>query len=128
MDANSRQVAGDHYKNAEYQHWDFVYDAKLDYFRGQITRYISRAPRHPDGPKENYEKALHYIDKAEELFGNDTFYNIDPVIIRRFCDAQRFGWDSDLENAVAFSAMGAWKGAREFVNKLNAALGPPQSS
>lgn len=41
MSANEVQVGGTHYRSA-YQHWDFVIDADLNYFTGQITKYISR--------------------------------------------------------------------------------------
>lgn len=65
--ANDYQIGGDHYKQQNYQHWDFVADTHQNYFQGQATRYISRARLHVDGPRMNYEKALHYIDKAQEL-------------------------------------------------------------
>jgi hypothetical protein len=41
MTANERQVEGDHYKTS-IEHWDWVYANDLDYFQGQITKYIFR--------------------------------------------------------------------------------------
>src|SRR4051812_7367098 len=40
--ANSRQIAGAHYGLSEFQHWDVVVMFKLDYFQGQITKYVMR--------------------------------------------------------------------------------------
>jgi len=58
--ANDRQVGGKHYASA-YQHWDFVLDAKLGYFEGQITKYLSRH-RKKNG-LQDAEKALHFAEK-----------------------------------------------------------------
>lgn len=64
--ANARQVGGTHYKNSTgVQHWDLVYLLNLDYFTAQATRYLCRA--HRKNGKEDYEKAVHYIDKSSEL-------------------------------------------------------------
>lgn len=61
--ANERQVGGTHY-NKTYQHWDFVCDTGMHYLIAQATRYLSRW-RDKNG-LEDLEKALHYVDKAEE--------------------------------------------------------------
>lgn len=62
--ANSRQVAGNHY-NAAYQHWDFVWDMGLGYFPGQVTKYLSRY-RKKNG-MQDLQKALHFAHKYQEL-------------------------------------------------------------
>ena len=41
MPANMKQIGGEHYRS-EIQHWDYVLANKLDYFQGQITKYVSR--------------------------------------------------------------------------------------
>ena len=42
-DANTRQVGGNHYhKEGAVQHWDIVAQHNLDYFQGQITKYVMR--------------------------------------------------------------------------------------
>lgn len=64
MSANNRQVAGDHYNQREYQHWDFVCDTNLHYILGNATKYISRW-RKKNGIQD-LEKAKHYIEKAIE--------------------------------------------------------------
>lgn len=63
--ANERQVGGKHYATGDYQHWDVVADFGLDYFQGQITRYLFRWKA--KGGIEDLEKAGHYLDKYLEL-------------------------------------------------------------
>jgi hypothetical protein len=64
--ANSRQVGGSHYTSGGgWQHWDLVHLLKMDYYTGQITRYLSRA--HKKNGRQDYAKAVHYMDKRREL-------------------------------------------------------------
>jgi hypothetical protein len=63
--ANERQVGGDHYKTEGPQHWDMVAQFTLDYFQGQITKYLFRWRK--KGGVEDLEKARHYLDKYIEL-------------------------------------------------------------
>lgn len=58
---NSRQVGGSHYGLKAFQHWDMVAMFKLDYFQGQITKYVLRW-RDKNGV-EDLEKAAHYLEK-----------------------------------------------------------------
>lgn len=64
MSANNRQVAGSHYRG-DYQHWDFVVDARMGYHAGNATKYIARH-RKKHGT-EDLKKALHYIEKLREM-------------------------------------------------------------
>lgn len=64
MEANKTQVAGTHYRSA-YQHWDFVLDADLDYFSGQITKYVARW-RAKNGAQDLL-KAAHFARKLSEV-------------------------------------------------------------
>lgn len=72
MSANTKQVGGDHYHRfGNLQHWDVVHHFGLDYFQGQITRYVFRW-RHKGGI-EDLRKARHYLDKYIELqLGKDV--------------------------------------------------------
>jgi len=65
MAANDKQVAGKHYA-AEVQHWDMVVMHKLNYFEGQITKYVMRA-RKKNG-KQDLEKAMHFLEKYLEVY------------------------------------------------------------
>jgi hypothetical protein len=64
MAANDRQVEGNHYKTSM-EHWDWVYANNLDYFQGQITKYIFRWKK-KNGLKD-LQKAQHFLEKYIEL-------------------------------------------------------------
>ncbi len=62
MAANDKQVGGDHYqKLGELQHWDVVAHFNLDYFQGQVTRYLFRW--RDKGGIQDLEKAQHFMEK-----------------------------------------------------------------
>lgn len=66
VNANSRQVGGGHYKTEHgLEHWDVVAMFGLDYFQGQITKYVMRH-RKKNGIQD-LEKARHFLDKYIEL-------------------------------------------------------------
>lgn len=67
MNANERQVGGDHYGGREFQHWDLVWALGLDYFLGQATKYLGRHAL-KNGPQD-VEKAIHFMQKRQELSG-----------------------------------------------------------
>lgn len=64
MAANDRQVGGSHYKG-KIEHWDYVWSNGLDYFQGQITKYVSRWKK-KSGIQDLY-KAKHFLEKYIEL-------------------------------------------------------------
>lgn len=69
MSANDTQVGGTHYKSA-IQHWDYVIANDLDYFQGQITKYVTRWKKKNGLP--DLLKAQHFLNKYIEhvqLFG-----------------------------------------------------------
>lgn len=64
--ANSTQVGGRHYqKHGDFQHWDMVDHFNLDYFQGQITKYVMRW-KDKNGIQD-LEKAQHFLQKYIEL-------------------------------------------------------------
>ena len=63
--ANQRQVGADHYKNGGEEHWDRVFRLKLDYFQGQITKYVERC--WDKNGIEDLEKAHHFLEKYIEV-------------------------------------------------------------
>jgi hypothetical protein len=68
--ANDRQVGGAHYKDRSVQPWDVVdagpHSHAIGYYRWSALAYIMRAG--DKGPaREDYEKALHYIEKLLEI-------------------------------------------------------------
>lgn len=62
--ANDRQVAGAHYKKP-IEHWDIVAMLNLDYYQGQISKYVFRW-RDKAGIVD-LEKALHVLQKYIEV-------------------------------------------------------------
>jgi hypothetical protein len=64
--ANARQVAGTHYKRSgAVEHWDIVAQHGLDYFQGQITKYVMRH-KYKNG-LQDLQKAQHFLEKYIEL-------------------------------------------------------------
>jgi len=62
-----KQIGGKHYKGAgeAMQHWNIVAAHNLDYFQGQITKYVMRW-KFKNGI-EDLEKAKHFLEKYIEL-------------------------------------------------------------
>lgn len=63
--ANKTQVGGTHYKTGGEEHWDRVARLGLDYFQGQITKYVERWKL--KNGVEDLKKARHFLDKYIEL-------------------------------------------------------------
>jgi hypothetical protein len=64
-DVMSKQVGGNHYRKA-IQPWDIIEEWQLGYFRGNVLKYILRAP-YKNG-KEDLEKAKHYLEYIIENY------------------------------------------------------------
>ena len=54
-----KQVGGDHYKTCGIQPVEYIYANKLDYFEGNVVKYITRHRTKGQG-KKDIEKAIHY--------------------------------------------------------------------
>jgi len=69
MSANDKQVGGQHYGPGKggIQHWDFVEQNGLGYLEGCATKYIARNRKKHPTPVEDLGKAVHYIEKLQEL-------------------------------------------------------------
>jgi hypothetical protein len=83
MSANHIQVGGDHYKMQTMQHWDVVAMFDLDYFQGQITKYVFRWKK--KGGLQDLKKALHFTQKYIELVEAGTI--TDPMRSKAVHDA-----------------------------------------
>ncbi len=59
------QVGGTHYVSKPIQPWDYIAANGLDYFCGNVVKYVSRF-REKNGV-EDLKKARHYLDKLIEL-------------------------------------------------------------
>lgn len=110
--ANDRQVGGDHYQKKEYQHWDWVCDINLHYLLGCATKYVARW-RDKNGVQD-LEKALHYIDKAEE---RGVRHSGEPQITLQFATQH----PNAEANAIMFICAGEFDLARHMIKGLIAA-------
>lgn len=68
--ALEKQVGGSHYKTG-YQPVQLVIKLELNFFEGNILKYISRA--HKKNGKQDLEKAVHYAEMAMELKPKSPF-------------------------------------------------------
>jgi len=62
---SARQIDGNHYVERKVQPWDFIVANRLDFWQGNILKYITRW-RDKDGVID-LKKARHYLDKYIEL-------------------------------------------------------------
>jgi hypothetical protein len=81
MDVDDKQVDGNHYKNTEIQHWNYVAANNLDYFAGQITKYVTRWKK-KNGVKD-LEKARHFLDKYIELANTGKLADYCPEELKK---------------------------------------------
>lgn len=78
MAANERQIGGSHYKGeGRVEHWDVVAQHDLDYFQGQITKYVMRWRK--KGGLQDLHKARHFLDKYIEIESGKQEQAATPV-------------------------------------------------
>jgi predicted Ser/Thr protein kinase len=114
VSANERQVGGEHYKGADYQHWDWAHDCRLHGLPWAASKYVSRH-RKKNG-REDLEKAVHYIDKAEELGITGSIVTIRHTVFWRFALENQL--TTAEAEAVFYIMEGAWSAARVAVLEL----------
>ena len=57
-----------HYQKGQIQVWDFIADQKLDYFKGNVIKYVCRAgSKSGESELDDLMKAKVYVEKAIEL-------------------------------------------------------------
>ncbi len=58
----------DYYTTGKIEVWDFIADQKLDFFAGNVVKYVSRAGRKSgESRQKDLEKAKTYIQKMIDL-------------------------------------------------------------
>ena len=55
-----------HYQRGKIQDWDFIADQGLDFFTGNVVKYVCRAG-YKDDKVQDLKKAKAYIDKLIDL-------------------------------------------------------------
>lgn len=63
--AKDVQIGGKHYKDLKIQPIEYIHANGLDFFEGNVVKYVSRH-KYKHG-KQDLEKAKHYIDLLIEL-------------------------------------------------------------
>jgi len=58
-EALDQQIGGEHYKDCGIQPVEYIHANKLDYFEGNVVKYITRHRTKGEGRKD-IEKAIHY--------------------------------------------------------------------
>ena len=64
--ALDKQVGGQHYKDCGIQPVEYIHANNLDYFEGNVIKYITRHRTKGEGRKD-IEKAIHYAQLILEL-------------------------------------------------------------
>lgn len=64
-DALKKQVGGEHYKEMNVQPIELIASLELNFFQGNIVKYLSR--RKGDDDITDWQKALHYCELAIKL-------------------------------------------------------------
>lgn len=62
--AQRKQIGGNHYSKHTIQPWDIIDEYKLDYYLGNVVKYVLRDK---NNKLEDLEKALHFLEKRIEL-------------------------------------------------------------
>lgn len=81
MSVNDKQVGGEHYRS-KVQHWDYVELNGLRYTEGCATKYATRNRKKHEDPRQDLEKAAHYVEKVQDLHRNGVLApRTAPIVI-----------------------------------------------
>ena len=61
----NKQIGGDHYKDCGIQPVEYIHANDLNYFEGNVIKYITRHRTKGEG-KKDIEKAIHYLQMIIE--------------------------------------------------------------
>jgi hypothetical protein len=64
--SRDHQIGGGHYRISALQPWDIIEAWRLNFWQGNIIKYVLRAP-YKNG-REDFEKARHYLDYLIENY------------------------------------------------------------
>jgi hypothetical protein len=65
--AAEKQVGGEHYSQHKIQPWDVIDEYNLDFYEGNVLKYLLRDK---GSRREDLEKAMHYLEKKLEGMSN----------------------------------------------------------
>src|SRR5690606_41995527 len=117
MSVNEKQVGGDHYR-APIQHWDYVEYNGLRYREGCATKYVTRCRKKHEDPRQDLEKAIHYVEKIQDLYRNGVLLpRPAPVVITPEALAAANGLTEDEAELVRILTF--WESDQELTAALN---------
>lgn len=116
MKATDTQIGGSYYKDMPYQPIKLIDKLELDYFSGNVLKYLCRY-RQKDGIKD-LEKARHYCQLANELnvikFSPST---LDTEEVEDFVRINEIS--EEVEEIILYDLLaGKWDDAIDDINKL----------
>lgn len=116
MKAIEKQIGGSHYKALPYQPIVLIDRLELDYFSGNVLKYLCRY-RKKDGIKD-LEKARHYCELAKELnvikFSPSTLDTEEVEDFVRINDLSE-----EIQDIILYDLLwGKWDDAIDDINKL----------
>jgi len=115
---NERQVGGTHYKNGKCEHWDYVELNGLRYTEGCATKYATRNRKKHEDPRQDLEKAIHYVEKVHGLYRNGVLLpRSAPVVITPDAFAAANGLTEDEAEVVRILTF--WESDPELTAALN---------
>ena len=62
-----KQIGGDHYKDCKIQPVEYIHANQLDYFEGNVIKYVTRHRTKGEG-KKDIEKVIHFAELILELY------------------------------------------------------------
>ncbi len=117
MSVNEKQVGGEHYRSP-IQHWDYVELNGLRYTEGCATKYITRNRKKHENPRQDIEKAIHYVEKIQDLYRNGILQpRSAPVVVTSEAFAAANGLTGDEAEVVRLLTY--WKSESEITAALN---------
>ena len=87
--ASARNTAPSHYSYSEIQPWDVIDAWELNYYLGNVVKYVCRAGRKGEALVD-LNKALHYLQKEVELAESCAFSRT----MEAATDDKSLSWDS----------------------------------
>lgn len=117
MSVNEKQVGGEHYRSNS-QHWDYVELNGLRYAEGCATKYATRNRKKHEDPRQDLEKAIHYVEKVQDLYRNGVLLpRSAPVVITPDAFAAANGLTEDEAEVVRILTF--WESDPELTAALN---------
>lgn len=112
-DPLKEQVGGAHYKSLPIQPIEFIADQGLNFFEGNILKYLCRYNK--KNGDEDLDKAIHYCCLAVNLsIAPSKTYS--KLALRMFCMVNDL--DNFVYTAITHVLKGSWSGAINIINEL----------